>query len=151
MVSWQSKKDQAVRDIPWQEIGKALSRRDRHLDFLNVLLTVLLAAAVGLMFVRMPPQQVAMFRLMIAALWLAAGLIDVTELATFVKTARALLPADDLWRLPSGVTARFVKAEARSLRFDMDPGKIAISYKEAREMALVASLSAKTKFGEDNS
>lgn len=149
MASEQNINDQVVGDIPWQEIDKALSRRDRHLGFLNVFLTVLFAAAVGLMFVQMPTQQAAMFRLMIAALWIASAFIDTMELATFVKSARALLSEDCLWRLPSGAAARFVKAEARSLRFDMDPGKVSISYKTVREMALEANSAAASKIGKD--
>ncbi|MBY3433396.1 hypothetical protein HFN89_04385 [Rhizobium laguerreae] len=141
MTSGQDISDKAVRDIPWREIGEALSRRDRHLDFLNVLLTVLFAAAVGLMFVQIPPLQAAMFRMIIGALWLASIFIEAMELSTFVRTARALLSVDAVWRLPCGATARFVKAGARSLRFDMDPGRVSISYKTVREMAL------KTDFG----
>jgi hypothetical protein len=140
MASEQNISDKAVRDIPWQEIGKALSRRDRHLDFLNVLLTVLFAAAVGLMFVQMPHQQAGTIRLMIAGLWLASLLIDTMELANFIKSVRILLAVDVLWRLPSGATARFVKPEARGLRFDMAPGKVSISFKTLREMALRADL-----------
>jgi hypothetical protein len=147
MASGSNIKDKAVRDIPWQEIDKALSRRDRHLGFLNVLLTVLFAAAVGLVFVQMPPQQLAMFRLMIGALWLASMFIDVMEHATFVKTVRALLSKEPLWMLPNGAPARFVKAEVRNLRFDMAPGKVSISYQTVREMALKAELSGKTMLG----
>ncbi|MCS4089558.1 hypothetical protein [Rhizobium sp. BK176] len=150
MASGQIINDQAIRDIPWQAVEKALSRRDRHLGFLNVLLTALFAAAVGLMFVQMPPQQLAMFRLMIGALWLASMFIDTMELASFVKSVRALLPVDAVWRLPTGATARFIKAEARSLRFDMDPGKVSISYKTVRDEALKADLSAKTQLGKGN-
>jgi hypothetical protein len=140
MTSGLDIKEQVINAIPWQEIDRAIAKRDQHLGFLNVLLTILFAAALGLMFVQIPPQQLAMFRLMIVGLWLASVSIVTIDFSTFVKSVRALLLIDTLWCLPNGTSARFVKAGAHSLRFDTALGKVSISYKTVRDLALKTDL-----------
>ncbi|MCV9965135.1 hypothetical protein OIU34_24970 [Pararhizobium sp. BT-229] len=133
------------RDIPWQEIGKALSKYDKRLEFLNVLLTALLAAAVGLVFVRIPQHEATLGGLMIAALCLASILVATQELMGFVKEVRALLDTDTMWRLPSGASAKFLRVESASIQFDMQPGTVVISYKTIRDLATLAATADETK------